>query len=165
MDDGATGRVDLHGDLLHAWASWARDPAAPVAEWLWLGAPAGVAVDFKLDGLLEPVPLEEPIPLEQLASDFDTFSNYSGVEDDPGAVDILNGYIDRGWLKEFGSLEELSDFVGGEPILNKFACICKEQSGRHRQASHHYGCETLVRHCSKQKTIQVSLAKADRSLR
>ena len=32
----------LQGHLLHRWASWARDPAAPCAEWLWEGAPAGI---------------------------------------------------------------------------------------------------------------------------
>ena len=127
MDNGVAGRVDLHGDLLHAWASWARDPAAPVAEWLWLGAPAGVAVDFSLDGLLEAVPPESPIPLDQLASDYESVSNYTGVEDDPAALDILNGYIERGWLKEFDSLSELSEFVGGNSILNKCACISKER--------------------------------------
>ena len=111
--------------MLHAWASWAGDPAAPAARWITEGAPAGIAVNFELDGLLEPVAGEECGGVDDLASDPDTFANYAGVEDDPAALAILDDYISKGWLESFTSIENLRAAVGGEPILNKFACVVK----------------------------------------
>ena len=117
--------IDLQADLLYAWATWANDPAAQAAKWLVTGAPAGITVDFSLDGVLEPITDETPLGIDSLSSDFETFSNYAGVESDPEAIKIIDGYIEQGWLREFGSVRELTAFVGGDPILNKFACITK----------------------------------------
>ena len=64
----------------------------------------------------------EPISLDELESDPATFANYHGVEDDPEAVAILDGFIQRGWLCEFDSLDALKANVGGDPVLNKLAC-------------------------------------------
>ena len=85
-----------------------------------------VAVDFNLEGILEPVDAERPTPTEELLSDESSFCNYSGVEDDPQAMEIIEGTIDKGWLREFDSYDDLAAFVQGTPILNKFACMSKE---------------------------------------
>ena len=81
----------LDAELLHAWATWAGDPAAHCAKWLVNGAPAGVTVDFELDGILEPVLDEEPAGIDGLVSDADGATNYSGVESDPEAMAIIDG--------------------------------------------------------------------------
>ena len=49
------------------------------------------------------------------------------MDDDPEAIEIINEYIARGWLKEFPSAEALEAEVGGKPILNMFACLTKER--------------------------------------
>ena len=43
-----------------------NDPGMHVASWLTSGAPAGVKVDFNLDGLLQPADGEHPTPVEEL---------------------------------------------------------------------------------------------------
>ena len=122
---GPSQSVDIQADLLHAWASWAGDPASDAALWLLNGSPAGITVDFKLDGVLEPVESETPLGIDSLTADSDTFTNYDGVESDPEALSIIDGYIRNGWIAEFSSLDALRKNVGGEPVLNKFACIKK----------------------------------------
>ena len=67
--------------------------------WLWEGAPAGVAKDFDLDGLLLPVGPEDTIPLEERSECPEQFTNYTGVETDPKAVEILEQYIGRTWMR------------------------------------------------------------------
>ena len=115
------------GDLTGcaAWSGWAHDPAAHCSSWLHQGSPAGITVDFQLDGVLDRVDDEPPLGVDQLITDAASFTNYSGVESDPEALAIIEQYISRGWLESFDSLSELSDAVGGEPVLNKFACISK----------------------------------------
>ena len=82
-----------------------------------------------MDGVLEPVGPETPLPIDQLSSDHAAFVNYEGIESQPAVLVILNAYIEHGWLKEFSTYEELVAFVGGEPILNMFACISKVKLG------------------------------------
>ena len=120
-------KQQLQGHLIHAWATWAGDPAAHTAEWLWNGAPAGIEKDFVLDGVLEAVENESPADAGELVTNHETFTNYTGVENSPDAVAIIDDYIRQNWLQEFSSLADLRAFVGGEPILNKFACISKER--------------------------------------
>ena len=115
----------IQGDLLAAWSGWAHDPAAHCASWLHEGSPAGITVDFQLDGVLDRVDDEPPLGVDQLITDPASLTNYSGVESDPEALAIIEQYISRGWLQSFDSLSELSKAVGGEPVLNKFACISK----------------------------------------
>ena len=37
--------IPVRGRLLEAWAAGARDPALPLCDWLFTGAPAGIAKD------------------------------------------------------------------------------------------------------------------------
>ena len=86
-----------------------------------------MSADFELDGILEPIAEEHPEAVDTLECDYDAFRNYGGVEDDPEALAILEGYVQQGWLSEFASLAELETYVQGRPILSKFACISKER--------------------------------------
>jgi hypothetical protein len=119
--------VKLQGSLIDAWATWASDPAAKSLPWIWSGAPAGISADFDLDGVLEPVTDEQTASVDTLECDCETFSNYSGVEQGPEALAIVEGYIRNGWLSEFESLAELQVYVSGKPALNKVACITKQR--------------------------------------
>ena len=105
------------------------------------GAPAGLTEDFHLDGILQLVAKESPVDVDELESDPTHFANYRGVEDDPDAVAILDEYIRKGWLKELGSMDQLRTDVGGEPVLNKFACIVNKKSACrwYHEAAVHYG--------------------------
>ena len=78
--------------------------------------------------MLEPITDELPSALDTLECDPDSFHNYSGVEDDPEALAILDGYIRNGWLAEFPTMSELTSYVGGTPVLSKFACITKQRA-------------------------------------
>ena len=104
MEAAVADGILLRGDLLHSWASWADDPAVVATPWLWHGAPAGISASFQLDGLLEPVGPEDPLPIEELFSDYESFRNHPGVENDSEAVDIIDRYVANGWIKEFASL-------------------------------------------------------------
>ena len=89
--------LDLQCGLLQAWARWSGDPAHHVAEWLRSGSPAGIEVPFELDGIFEPVGTEDPDCPDDLSSQLTP--NYSGVETDPAALAIIDGYIEKGWLR------------------------------------------------------------------
>ena len=80
------------------WATWAGDPAVAAARWFQDGAPAGINVQFELDGVLEPILGETPLPSDELHSEYDIFVNYEGVETDPEALNIIEEYISNGWL-------------------------------------------------------------------
>ena len=67
-----------------------------MAKWLSEGAPAGITVDFQLNGVLEPLVDESPLALDLLHSDHDSFANHRGVEDDPYALAIIEEYIANG---------------------------------------------------------------------
>ena len=92
------------------------------------GAPTGISQAFALDGVLEPVDPETPLPVEALSTEWTDFQNYVGVESDPEALAIIDEYVSRGWLKEFDSHQSLSDYLGDEPVFSKFACICKSRA-------------------------------------
>ena len=117
------------GSLLHAWASAAGDPAAPVANWFTEGAPAAISIPMdELKGIMPEVPEndEDVADPADLTCDCDTFLNHGCLDNDPDAVAIISEYVDKGFLHRCGSLEECKKFLGGaDPILNKFACIEK----------------------------------------
>ena len=73
------------------------------------------------------VPPDATLSPDELESCPDSFSNHGDVDQDEVALDIINGYIKRGWLAEFSTYEQLQQYVGGTPILNKFACLLKEK--------------------------------------
>ena len=88
--------TSIQGSLLHSWSGWAGDPAHSTAAWLWTGAPAGISVDFELDGLLEAVGPEHPLGVDELPTDMESFRNYAGVESDPEAIKIIDNHVNSG---------------------------------------------------------------------
>lgn len=118
----------VRGRLLEYWAVTTDDPGAVAARWLYEGAPAGLQMRMELDGICAAVEDDSP-ELDELAlaTDYDNFTNYDGVEDSKEAVDAIMGYRDKGYLKEFATLDEASAFLGSQPILSKLGCITKEK--------------------------------------
>ena len=97
-----------------------EDPGARLARWTFEGAPAGIERDTKdLDGVCPVV--------EELITDFSSFENYDGVEDDPEAEKAVLQYHSKGYLKKFDIVDELQEFVGGRPVLSKLGCIKKSK--------------------------------------
>ena len=54
-------------------------------------------------------------------------SAHGDLDANAEAIKIVSGYINNGWLKAFDRHSDLQRFVGGRPILNKFACLSKEK--------------------------------------
>ena len=64
-----------------------------------------------------------------LQCDASTFTNYPGVEEKDVTTTEMQTHIDFEHLPEFDTFEELEDFVGGKPILNKLGVIEKVRNG------------------------------------
>ena len=128
----------IRGHLLHYWAQAVGDPASCAAEWTFIAAPAGLNRDTKcLDGLCPMVDdsKEQEKSIGDLDTDFQTFENYSGVEDDPGALSAIEGYHQKGYLKKFTNLHDVERFVGAKPVLSKLGCIKRENGTQRRRVS------------------------------
>ena len=68
---------------------------------------------------------------EEVATDFSSFANYAGVEGDEVALKDITSHLQRGHLKAFGSIGELTRFLNGaKPILSKIGIITKERQGK-----------------------------------
>lgn len=86
----------LSADLLSAWSLLTDDPGALTSHWFWDGAPSGMEVHHELGNLFprsrgEP-DQEEP---EGLMTNFDSFVNYSGIEETDDAFDELMAFSRR----------------------------------------------------------------------
>ena len=65
-----------------------------------------------------------------MLTDFETNSNYTGVEGDDVAMQDIQHHIDMGHLKAFDTEAQLRDLLDGRaPILNKICIISKERAG------------------------------------
>ena len=64
---------------------------------------------------------------DQLRTDYDTFENYEGVEGNDDAVAAIKGYRQKGYLMEFDTLAEVTDYLRSAPVLSKLGCIVKEK--------------------------------------
>ena len=121
-----TYQTSIRGHLLEYWARVVEDPGIDLAKWTYNGAPAGIECQTsELDGVCPGVDEAEAKTSIDLATDYDTFENYQGVEDDAEAAKAIQQYLSKGYLKKFDSLEELRHFVGGQPVLSKLGCIKK----------------------------------------
>ena len=120
----------LRADLLYAWAKMAQDPAQEVASWLWTGAPAGI-VDVVPDWGIFPKSADASAEMDysELASSFESSSNYSSVDDDPAAAELVSALLDKtkGWVRCFPSQEAAADFLGAPPVLSKLHVLTKEK--------------------------------------
>ena len=129
VDPGIYSTV-IRGRFLHYWAHVVGDPAELCARWTYEGAPAGLQVPTNaLDGVFPCVDAdEEHTSLDNLATDYGNFQNYTGVEDSSEAFDALEGYARKGYLAKFQTLEEVTSFLGEDPVLSKLGCIVKERT-------------------------------------
>ncbi len=119
-------QTSIRGHLLEYWARAVEDPGIDLAKWTYEGAPAGIECQTsELDGVCPSVDESEAQNSIDLATDYDTFENYQGVEEDSEAANAIQQYLSKGYLKKFDSLEELRHFVGGQPVLSKLGCTKK----------------------------------------
>ena len=125
---GAETAIDVQ--LLEAWRKAAQDPDSAVILWLLKGAPAGVSMQPESCGIFPDI---NDIPLRNyhnIVIGEESFRNYSGVDNNPIAVDELKEHVKLGHLKEFTSLEDVRKFVGGEPVLSKIGIVTKTRAGK-----------------------------------
>ena len=113
--------------FMKLWAQAVQDPAARIVDWLQDGAPAGLVRKPELDGIWPIVEDDEAMfAYWDLQTDLDIFQNYKGVEDNPAAQEAIQGYVDKGFLKSFGTLDEcIRALKGSTPVLSKLGCITK----------------------------------------
>eukprot|EP00435_Cladocopium_sp_Y103_P067914 s724_g30.t1 len=111
VSDG-TYETEIRGDLLHYWSLCVDDPGQHTVRWLMEGAPAGLVCNTEaLDGVFPRVDNTRAGDYHELVTEYATFANYSGVEDNEEAIKALKSYADKGYLKKFDSLRDLEKFV------------------------------------------------------
>lgn len=122
--------TSINATLLEAWRAAARDPDTEVYKWLTEGAPAGIELKPKDCGIFPTLDDSPELSAEDIATDFGTFANYSGVEGDAAAEDEISARIEQGYIKAFDTIAELTEFLSGaRPVLNKIGIISKERAG------------------------------------
>ncbi|CAK0837579.1 unnamed protein product [Prorocentrum cordatum] len=68
---------------------------------------------------------------EELATDYGHHQAYRSVEEDDEAWSDIMALVQRGWLRQCGSLGEVAAFLDGEaPVLSKFGIVTKTRNGR-----------------------------------
>ena len=119
----------LKANFIKLWAESARDPGSRLATWLQEGAPGGLTRHPDLDGLFPLVTDDEPqMSWESLQTDFENFTNYSGVEENPEAAKAIASYINKGYLSVHDTLESCKAELDGEaPVLSRLGCIVKQK--------------------------------------
>jgi hypothetical protein len=121
----------LKANFLRLWLRAAKDPAEHLTLWLERGAPGGIVIHPDLDGIFERVDEDdsELVSSDALMTDFDSFKNYQGVEENQEAAKALQGYIERGFLTSFDTLEDCVRYLGNKkPILSKLGCVIKTKT-------------------------------------
>ena len=98
----------IDSGLLSAWQVASNDPDTAVCKWLQHGAPASLSQIPEACGIFPLVGDEPECPLDQLSTDYDSFSNYAGVDDDDTASVEFRKHLGLKRLKEFDSIEETS---------------------------------------------------------
>ena len=121
-------QTSIRAHLLEYWANLVEDPAARAAKWLYEGAPAGLQHKVDLQGICAEVE-DEPPELDDLAlsTDLSSFENYDGVEANEDAAAAIQGYVDKGYLKQFDTYDDVANYLGAKPTLSKLGCIVKDK--------------------------------------
>ena len=126
--DNENYKTDLRGELLQYWASCVDDPGKLVADWILNRAPAGLSCGTEeLDGAFSRVSNTREGDYHDLVTEYATFTNYAGVEDNEEATKAIESYAEKGYLKRFDKLQDLEVFLGARPILSKIGCIVKQK--------------------------------------
>ena len=126
----ATCTANICGGLLEACRVAAGDPDAEIAKWLADGAPAGIRVHAKPCGIFPKAASDVEIDAESRTTAFDEFENYAGVEADDAAITEILSHLAAGHLRSYGSIEELANALGEDPILSKIRIITRTRAGR-----------------------------------
>ena len=117
-------QTSLKYAFLKLWTQAISDPAGHVIDWLDTGSPAGLLEHANLEGVWPRVEDDDAIlHANDLYTNFDTFENYEGVESNPAAKTAVQGYIDKGYLQVFETLDECIAALGGKPVLSRLGCI------------------------------------------
>ena len=125
-------RTCIDGPFLRSWSKAAGDPGANAVEWLdGDGAPAGLSVDFKLDGIWPSVDPEASEDVDELLrTDYDGFVNYAGFDEDEDAYQELWAFVATGKLLAYRTREECKAAIGAEPLLSRFGLLIKWRDGK-----------------------------------
>jgi hypothetical protein len=119
---------------MEADAEAAGDPELALWNWLRAGAPLGLSEPIPVSGVFPPVAIERrtQAEFEELVARVNAarFANYKSFEEEP---ELARGEIDRleqaHFLREFATLPELEEYVGGKVLLNKLALLVKARPG------------------------------------
>lgn len=110
-DEGC--RTSLDANLIRAWQRTAKDPDDEVCKWLLTGAPAGLKVMPKSCGIFPEVSGEAECSIDALDTEYDSFSNYSGVDDDNTASNEFEKHLGLNRLRAFDTVQDLSTRLPG----------------------------------------------------
>lgn len=111
--DNENYKTDLRVELLQYWASCVDDPGKFVAGWILNGAPAGLSCGTEeLDGVFPRVDNTCEGDYHDPVTEYATFTNYAGVEDNEEATKAIESYTEKGYLKRFDKLQDLEVFLG-----------------------------------------------------
>ena len=120
----------IRASLLQCWQRKALDPDNQVGPRLFSGAPCGILEHPIADGIFPVITDENRENPDGLATDFESFSNYAGVEGDPDAESEIIEHIEAGHILASETVEGLLHATGGQkPILNKIGIIDKIRDG------------------------------------
>ena len=103
-DEGCS--TDIDANLLGAWQKAANDPDTAVCQWLLHGAPASLKVQPEHCGIFPAVHDTPDCLIDELATEYDGFSNYTGVDEDDTASMEFEKHLDLKRLRAFDTIEE-----------------------------------------------------------
>ena len=70
------------------------------------------------------------VDAESLATAYDEFQNYVGVEGDEAAEEEISKHLQAGHLRAYNSVRELADALGEDPVLSKIGVISRTRAGK-----------------------------------
>ena len=123
--DGKSAASEVYGGILEAWRLAARDPDWAVCSWFETGAPAGILLDIPACDIFPSYPDEDRDDPMDLITDFEDFVNHDASDEDDLAFTEFERITDKGWALKFGTLQEVVDYLGCEPVLSKVGIIEK----------------------------------------
>ena len=110
-------------------AGWKEDPdSKTLATWLDKGAPMGFAEEVTPTGVFPRVPAKQvEVEYEQIqAKTLHGWTNYDSAEQEKEELlNLVKGYIERGFCHTVESLDVAEEELGRKPILNKLGVIVK----------------------------------------
>ena len=118
--------------LLSEWASVAHDPRKASADWVRHDAPAGILSQPLLAGVFNLAQLNDEGVLEpeNLVGDVEVFRNYDRMDEDEDVWSQVHEFVEKGFLKAFGSLPECEEYLGGTPVFSRFGQVTKVRFGK-----------------------------------